>query len=436
MTASDLLLTAAGLLLVLLNGFFVAAEFAIVKLRRTQAEELAQTHGIRGRVLRTVRTHLDAYLSACQLGITLASLALGWIGEPAFARLVEPVLALAGVTDPEVVRSIAFAFAFALISFLHIVLGELAPKSIAIRRAEVVSLNTALPLYAFYWLMYPFIRVLNGTANVILRGLGVELATEGDDAHSVDELRTVLRASHTHGELGAIETQILTRGLDLGELVVGDVLRPLADLVSLDLDLAIEDVLAEVRRSRFTRYPVRDPETQRFVGLLHIKALIASPDRLRDIKDLRPYLRSLPYLEEHRRLDGVLATFRRGDAHFAIVTDALGTEIGFVTFEHIVEALFGPVEDEFSKSSPTWHCAPDGTATGPGSLSLLSLEQALGVATPVADVNSVGGLVMETLGRVPVPGDRATFPEFEVEVLSMDGPRIDRVRVVRQERLA
>ena len=145
MSMDNLLLTAIGLLLVPLNGFFVAAEFAIVKLRRTQADELGKTHGLRGRVLRTVRTHLDAYLSACQLGITLASLGLGWIGEPAFARLLEPVLAHFGVTDPKLVHSIAFAVAFAFISFLHIVLGELAPKSVAIRRAEAVSLNTALP---------------------------------------------------------------------------------------------------------------------------------------------------------------------------------------------------------------------------------------------------------------------------------------------------
>jgi CBS domain containing-hemolysin-like protein len=430
MSIDNLLLTAVGMTLVLLNGFFVAAEFAIVKLRRTQAEELARTHGLRGRVLRTVRTHLDAYLSACQLGITLASLGLGWIGEPAFARLVEPALAYAGITDPKVVHSIAFAFAFGLISFLHIVIGELAPKSIAIRRAESVSLNAALPLYVFYWAMYPFIHVLNGAANVILRRLGVELASEGDDAHSIDELRTVLRASHRHGELGAVETQILTRGLDLGELVVGDVLRPLAELVWIRLDATIDEVLAEIRTSRFTRYPVRDPQSERFVGLLHIKDLLTAPERVRDVRELRRYLRTLPHVDEHDRLKTVLAAFRRGDPHFAIVTDALGTEIGFVTFEHVVETLFGPVEDEFSKTSPVWQRADDGSLTGAGSLSLLSLEQTLGVEAPVVDANSVGGLVIETLGRIPAAGERVVFPEFDLEVLSVDGPRIHTVRIV------
>jgi len=429
----NLALTALGLLLVLLNGFFVAAEFAIVKLRRTQAEELAKTHGLRGRVLRTVRTHLDAYLSACQLGITLASLGLGWIGEPAFVGLIEPLLALLGINDPRLLHSIAFAAAFGLISFLHIVLGELAPKSLAIRRAEPVSLNTALPLYVFYWAMYPFIRVLNGAANMILRRLGVELATEGDDAHSIDELRTVLRASHRHGELGAVETQILTRGLDLGELTVGDVLRPLAELVWVELGTPIEEVLAEVRATRYTRYPVRDPGTERFVGLLHIKDLLTAPERLRDISDLRPYLRRLPHVEEGAGLRAILANFRRGDPHFAIVTDLLGTEIGFLTFEHIVEALFGPVEDEFTKSGPAWQRGADGSLTGAGSLSILSLEETLGVIAPDVDANSVGGLVLERLGRLPAPGERVACPDFDILVLEMDGPRIARLRVEPRE---
>lgn len=429
MQTDTLLLSLLGFALVLLNGFFVAAEFAIVKLRRTQADELGRTHGLRGRVLRTVRTHLDAYLSACQLGITLASLGLGWIGEPAFARLLEPLLASIGVTDPKVLHSIAFAVAFAFISFLHIVLGELAPKSVAIRRAEAVSLNTALPLYVFYWLMYPFIYVLNGAANVIVRRLGVELASEGDAVHSVDELRSVLRASHRHGELGSVETQILVHGLELGELTVGDLMRPLSDLVWISSGSSIGDVLDEVRSTRYTRYPVRDPDSGRFTGLLHIKDLVTADERLRDIRDLRPYLRRMPYFEEHAPLLKVLKGFRTGDPHFGIVTDELGTEIGFVTFEHVIEALFGPIEDEFAKKAPSWQRAGDGSVSGAGSLSLLSLEDAIGKPTPVVDVNSVGGLVLERLGRLPRQGERVRFPDFEVEVVEMAGPRIEQVRV-------
>jgi len=429
MSIETVSLALLGFALVFLNGFFVAAEFAIVKLRRTQADELGKTHGMRGRVLRTVRTHLDAYLSACQLGITLASLGLGWIGEPAFARLLEPVLAHFGVTDPKLLHSIAFAVAFAFISFLHIVLGELAPKSVAIRRAEAVSLNTALPLYVFYWVMYPFIYVLNGAANVIVRRLGVELASEGDAVHSVDELRSVLRASHRHGELGSVETQILVHGLELGELTVGDLMRPLSELIWLSAGSSVGEVLTEVRATRYTRYPVRNPESGRFTGLLHIKDLIAADERLRDIQDLQPYLRRMPYFDENESLLKVLKAFRKGDPHFGIVTDTLGTEIGFVTFEHVIEALFGPIEDEFARKSPSWQREGDGSVSGAGSLSLLSLEDAIGKPTPLVDVNSIGGLVQERLGRLPRQGERVRFPEFEVEILEMVGPRIELVRV-------
>ncbi|HEX9771874.1 MAG TPA: hemolysin family protein [Steroidobacteraceae bacterium] len=429
MSNTTLLLAAAGFLLVLLNGFFVAAEFAIVKLRQTQANELARTRGLRGRILLKVRTHLDAYLSACQLGITLASLGLGWIGEPAFARLLEPGLLMAGVDDPQVLHSISFAVAFTFISFLHIVLGELAPKSMAIRRAEVVSLRTALPLYLFHWVMYPFIYVLNSAANAIVRRMGVELATEGDTVHSAEELRSVLLASHSHGELGAVEARLLVHGLELGELLVGDIMRPLADLVWIPVGSPIEEVLAEVRTSRYTRYPVRDPDTGRFVGLLHIKDLLSRDERLRDIKDLHPYLRKLPRIDQEAPLSELLAQFRKGAPHLAIVTDRLDNEIGFVTFELVIEALLGPVQDEFTKTEPRWTRAEDGSLTGPGSLSLFSLEDALGRPVPVVEANSVAGLLIEQLGRIPSPGEKVHFPGFEMEVLSVDGPRVENVRI-------
>jgi CBS domain containing-hemolysin-like protein len=429
MTTTSVLLAVAGFVLVLLNGFFVAAEFAIVKLRLTQADELARTRGLRGRVLLSVRRNLDAYLSACQLGITLASLGLGWIGEPAFARLLEPVLLLAGIDDPQVVQSIAFAVAFSFISFLHIVLGELAPKSMAIRKAEAISLRTALPLYLFHWVMYPFIYVLNAAANAIVRRMGVELATEGDTVHSAEELRSVLLASHHHGELGPVEARLLVHGLELGELLVGDVMRPLADLEWIAIDQPIEEVLGEVRTSRYTRYPVRDPETGRFVGLLHIKDLLTRDERLRDIQDLHPYLRKLPRIEQEASLSALIGEFRKGAPHLAIVTDRLGNEIGFVTFELVIEALLGPVQDEFTKTEPRWVRGEDGSLTGPGSLSLFSLEDALGRPVPVVEANSVAGLLIEQLGRIPDRGEVVRFPGFEIEVLSVAGPRVENLRV-------
>ena len=429
MTTTSLLLAAAGILLVLLNGFFVAAEFALVKLRQTQAHEFARTKGLRGRVLLAVRSNLDAYLSACQLGITAASLGLGWIGEPAFARLLQPLLLMAGIDDPEVMHSISFVVAFTFITYLHIVLGEQAPKTMAIRKAEAVALGTALPLYIFHWVMYPFIYILNSSANAIVRRMGVETASGTDTVHSAEELRSVLLASHQHGELTPVEARLLVHGLELDDLLVGDVMRPLADLAWIEVGQPIDEVLAEVRTSRYTRYPVRDPETGRFVGLLHIKDLLTRDERLRDIQDLHPYLRKLPRIDQEASLSELIGQFRKGAPHLAIVTDRLDNEIGFVTFELVIEALLGPVQDEFTKAEPRWIRADDGSLTGPGSLSLFSLEDALGRPVPVVEANSVAGLLIEQLGRIPAPGETVRFPGFEIDVLSATGPRVDSVRV-------
>ncbi|CAN5193235.1 hemolysin family protein [soil metagenome] len=432
----NLALIGVALVLVLLNGFFVAAEFAIVKLRATQAEELARTHGLAGRLLYSVRTHLDAYLSACQLGITLASLGLGWIGEPAFARLVEPVLSRAGVVSAQVVHAVAFSVAFALISFLHIVVGELAPKSLAIRKPEATSLLTAMPLWLFYWLMYPFIRVLNGSANLLLRALGVELATEGGDAHSPDEIRALVAASHAHGELDPAEAAILEQGLQLDELAVGDVMRPFVELKTIDVSQPLAASLPLIRRTRYSRYPVHEGERTHLIGLLHMKDLLLSEERLRDITDLRPLMRDLRIVGESDTVLEVLKRFRKWAAHFAVVINRQGTIIGFLTFEHVLEALVGPIEDEFGTDPPGWNRQPDGTLVGAGSLPIASLETLLKKDIDLAEVHSVGGLVLWQLGRLPQPGERARFDGFDIEVLSMDGPRIVELKVVPDSRTA
>lgn len=432
---SELLLTLLALALVLLNGFFVAAEFGIVKLRATRAEELSSGHGLRGRVLANVRSHLDAYLSACQLGITLASLGLGWIGEPAFAKLIEPALLALGVASPPLTHAVAFAVAFGLISFLHIVLGELAPKSIAIRRPEPVSLWAAIPLFLFYWLMYPFIWLLNGSANVLLRWMGVDLARESEDAHSLAELKKVLRASHLHGELGQTESEILRHGLELRELTVGDVMQPLADLVAIDIDEPFESSLAVIKASRFTRYPVFQGDRHKLVGLLHIKDLLTADQRIRDIHDVKPYLRRLPVVSDGDAALKLLHGFRAGAAHIAAVTDDYGTVIGFVTFERLLEVLVGPIEDEFLRKEAEWRRNADGTLLGDASMSIVSLEQALDRRIEAPDANSIGGLVLSQLGRLPTTGERVACNGFVIEVLAMDGPRIRAVRIEPREQI-
>lgn len=415
-------------LLVLANGFFVAAEFAIVKLRLTQAEELAVTHGLRGRVLRNVRTHLDAYLSACQLGITLASLGLGWIGEPAFARLLEPVFEAVDA-DPEVIHAVSFAIAFSIISFLHIVLGELAPKSVSIRFPEQSSLWTAIPLFIFYWLMYPFIRVLNGSALLLLKLFGLDRVEEGEEAHSAAEIRHVLMASHRHGELARTEADILTRAIDLGELTAGDLMRPAREMVALDIAEGVNDNLETIRKYRYSRYPVFEDDRDQMIGLVHVKDLFAELRAHRKIELLRPLLRPFVRVEENTPATELLARFQGGASHFAIVYDELAHLIGFITMDHVTGTLLGGIKDEFDHLEPDWEPAADGSYIGAGSLPVYSLERLLDRDIPSADANSVGGLVMNALERVPRNGDSVEFDGFRIEILTMRGPRVARVRV-------
>lgn len=430
----NLLLIAVAMALVLLNGFFVAAEFAIVKLRQAQAREFARTHGWPGRVLGSVRHNLDAYLSACQLGITLASLGLGWIGEPAFAELIEPPMQALGLGSPEWVHGAALVIAFATISFLHIVLGELAPKSLAIREPESVSLWTAIPLWGFYWLMYPFIRLLNGSANAILRALGVDISEEGGEAHSVEEIRHILQVTRREGGADAQKTELATRALDFFELEAGDLMHPAADLATLTLQMTPAEVLERVESGRYSRYPVFEHDREGLLGFVQVKDLLPEFRRGRPI-DLRASAK--PALVVHRDLSlaRLLHRFREGQPQLALITDDIARVIGFVTLHDVAEALFGRIQDEYGRAGAReWRRQDDGSFVGSGKLSVYSLERVLGVTAPVRDIDSVGGLVMWKLDRVPRVGDRVTFEDFEIRVVRMNGTRIAQLTVYPRKR--
>ncbi|MEN0107027.1 MAG: hemolysin family protein, partial [Pseudomonas sp.] len=342
-----------ALLLVLLNGFFVAAEFAIVKLRATRVEAIADKNGWRGRILRTVHSQLDAYLSACQLGITLASLGLGWVGEPAFAELLTPLLHSLGVDSPQLVHGIAFFTAFFIISYLHIVVGELAPKSWAIRQPELLSLWTAAPLYLFYWAMYPAIFILNASANAILRIAGQgEPGPHHEHHYSRDELKLILHSSRA-GDPSDQDMRVLASAVEMGELEVVDWANSREDLVYLELNAELHEVFAVFRRHKYSRYPVYNEETEEFVGVLHIKDLLLHlsllemlPSALK-ISDL---MMPVERVTRHMPLSTLLEEFRKGGSHFALVEEADGKVIGYLTMEDVLEALVGDIQDEHRKA--------------------------------------------------------------------------------------
>lgn len=418
--------------LVALNGFFVAAEFGLVKLRQTRVKALGKVSGLRGKMLVTVHQHLDAYLSACQLGITLASLGLGWIGEPAFAQLVEPLLASLGVVSPEVVHGISFFVAFFTISFLHIVLGELAPKSLAIRRPETTGLWTALPLYGFYWLMYPAIWVLNGSANAVLRALGLGSANGHESHYSADELKLILRSSDFAGNFTREEWNVLAHSLEFGELEVGELMRPFNEVVSLSATQSLQENLDVIAQHRFSRYPYLNEEGE-LLGGIHLKNLFFAEHREGGIKSLENYLTPIPTVPPEMSAVELFRRFRLGGPHFAVVGRKGLAPVGFITLDNLLGALVGEIRDEFRQNHDDWTRLDDGSLLGKGSLPIFTLERALGIDIEHEEVDSVGGLIMWKLGNLPKEGERIEFDQFDMVVKKMNGPRIVLIRVQPRE---
>jgi CBS domain containing-hemolysin-like protein len=436
----NLLLVILALLLVALNGFFVAAEFGIVTLRKTRVRAIAKTAGLRGRILAKVHSQLDAYLSACQLGITLASLGLGWVGEPAFAALLEPVFAIVGVTSPQVIHGVSFVIAFGVISFLHIVVGELAPKSLAIRIPEAVGLWSALPLYGFYWAMYPAIWLLNASANLVLRIAGLSGAGGHETTHySTEELKMILRTSTgAPGEkITHDQRHILAQSLDFSQMTVSDLMRPINEVIALHASRSLQDNLETVRRNRFSRYPYFDAEGEEVLGVIHLKDLFFAQQAGREITDLADFLRPVEIISARTAAPDVFSRFKRGAPHFALIGEKGKRPVGFITLDNLLGAMVGEIRDEFRLNENDWLRQADGTFIGKASLPIFSLERALGIdinneEMGLEDVESVGGLLMAKLGDIPKQGQRIEFPQFDVVVKKMNGPRILLVKVIPQ----
>lgn len=426
--ASTVSLILVALFLVVLNRFFVAAEFGLVKLRQTRVKAIAKVYGLRGKILVKVHSQLDAYLSACQLGITLASLGLGWIGEPAFAEVLEPLLKLVGVESQRLIEGISFAIAFFTISFLHIVVGELAPKSLAIRQPEVIGVWTALPLYGFYWLMYPAIRVLNVSANWVLRSAGLD-GGHGHDAHySADELKLILRSSRTSEKFTHDEWNILGHALDFSDLEVADLMRPFNEVITLSATNTMQQNLDIIIQHRFSRYPYLNQNGD-VEGIIHLKHLFLAEHKQDGAVDLGGLVTPVQHISPNMPAMELFRRFRHGAPHFAVVGHKGQRPLGFITLDNMLSALVGEIRDEFRQSSNDWMMLDDGMLMGKGSLPIFTLERALSIDLNNDEVDSVGGLVMWKLGDLPEEGDKIGFDQFDIVVKKMNGPRIVMVRV-------
>jgi CBS domain containing-hemolysin-like protein len=426
---SDPFFVALAVALVLLNAFFTAAEFAVVRVRATRMEALAAEGNWQARLVRSIQRRLDAFLSATQLGITLTSLGLGWIGEPAFANLLGGTFAALGIESPRVIQNVSITVAFATITLLHIVVGELAPKSYAIRFTERVALWVAPPMRLFQLVAAPVLWLLQRASKGTLAILGVTAETSGDLAHSEDELRLLLAESHRVGVLSETKRELLENVIDYTERTARHVMVPRADIAYLSLARPLEENLSVVTQAAATRFPLCSTDIDHVIGMIHVKDLWTRRDALRSSEDLAAIKREILFVPESRSLDLLQRDFQQRRTHMAIVVDEYGGTSGLVTLEDVIEEIVGEIQDEFDREPPRVEETPQGLVFD-GLTLIDDVADRLGVKLPeTADVSTLGGFVTAHVGRMPRPGDRISVADHDFTVVEIRGRRVTRVLV-------
>ena len=438
LVSSLLLKVLAVAVLVLLNAFFVAAEFALVRIRDSQLDVLISRGKRLAAVTRRVVRNLDASLSACQLGITLASLALGWVGEPIFEALLHPLWLAVGLGGPEWehVRSVvAVVVGFVSITFLHITAGEQAPKWLAIQRSLPVALAVSQPLEWFHRLSYPFIWVLNYASLWILRRLGLDTGGEHEPGHTEEELRLLVAggaAGARPGE-GAFGRQIVLNAFDLRHRIVREVMRPRREIVAFDTAASLAQCLDLAEKTRYSRFPICEGgDLDRTLGVLHIKDLYAHRLKAHSARELLPTTRRIIYVPETARLEKLLALFLERRLHLAVVVDEYGSTVGMVTLENILEELVGQIQDEFDQEKPLITRVSDGEWSVDGAFPLHELAELVGEPLQEGDLTTTSGFVVQRLGGFAKPGEAVRVGGFLVTVEATEGLRITRLRLTRQ----
>ncbi len=422
----------AVLVLVLLNGFFVAAEFALVKVRDTQLIPLISRGHRRAKVADFILRRIDSFLSCAQLGITLASLGLGWIGEPVFTELLRPVFGWLNIESEEMRHFLAFAIGFSVITFLHISAGEQAPKLLAIRKPLPTALWIAYPLLWFYRISYPFVVALNWASQWLLRQVGLEAPSGAERVHSEEELRLIFAGSQMPAGGTSLGREIVLNALDLRRRVVREVMRPRKETVLLDTEASMAECLDVAEKSRYSRFPLCDgADPDKTLGVIHIKDLYAMRLKARTGADLLPVARKLIYVPETARLEKLLQLFLERKLHFAIVVDEYGGTLGMATLENILEELVGQIQDEFDQEKPLLVRISERTWEVAGTLPLHDLEELVGEPLQAEDITTVSGWVTHRLGGFPRAGDVLSAGDCELRVEEMEGMRVARLRITK-----
>ena len=412
--------------LVLLNGFFVAAEFAIVKVRSSQIELRAQAGSSLAKLAHHMITHLDAYLSATQLGITLASLGLGWIGESVVSQIVINVMEFFGFQgSQELAHRIALPISFAVITVLHIVFGELAPKSLAIQRSEATTLAVTLPLRFFYYLFMPFIWILNGFANLVLRSMGIR-PIHGAEVHTAEELRLLFEQSAEGGVLVDSQHELLENVFEFNERMVKQIMVPRTRMVAIDVNIPEPELMELIFEEGYSRLPVYDGSIDNIVGVLYVKDIL-SQMRLGEPIIIEKLMRPAYFVPETKKINRLLQQFQRRHMHMAIVTDEFGGVSGIVTIEDIIEELVGEIQDEYDEEMPIVERLSDFEYKVNGGAPVPDANDYLPFPLPEGeDYETVGGLVTMVYGHIPDNlTEVADFNEYEIRVLDKSDRRVE-----------
>jgi CBS domain containing-hemolysin-like protein len=420
------------LLLIFLNGFFVASEFALVKVRSSQLDLLEEEGNRRASLANHVISNLDAYLSATQLGITLASLALGWIGQPYVASLLAPALYHIGISSKAVVDGISITMGFALITYFHIVLGELTPKTISIRKALETSLWVSAPLHLFYLIFRPAIWFLQVSAAGILRLLRLDPVAENELGHSEEELRVILTESDSKAEVPRLSKELLINALDFRRRVVRDIMTPRGDVIYLDAEDSFEANLQVALESNHTRFPLVQSHLDNTIGLIHIKDLMKEmkkpkPDLLAVKRDLLPVPEFMP-------LEKLLNTFLAKRMHLALVVDEFGGAVGIVTLDNVLEELVGEIKDEFDQDpAREFVRLNEEEFVVQGQLNLYELQELADLNLENPEVSTIGGYVVQLLGHLPKQGEQVQIEDYLVTITQTDGLRIFQLHFKKRE---
>ena len=419
----------AVLALVLLNGFFVAAEFSLVRIRETQLDTLVTKGWRRAKMARHIVRNLNSYLSATQLGITMVSLGLGYLGEPIFSSLLTPVFGWFGMDSSEWIKTISFIVGFSVLTFLSVVAGELAPKWLTIQKPLPIALWSAYPLHWFYIALYPFNRLLNRAARFLLERTGISPDAKADGGHSEEELRLVLAsAQNTTGG-----RNIILNALDLRHRVVREVMRPRQEVAAFNSDATIADCLALAERTRYSRFPLCEGgNLDKTHGVVHIKDLYALRDKARTAADLLIAARKLIYVPETARLERLLQLFLERKLHFAFVVDEYGGTLGIVTLENALESLVGQIQDEFDAEETQLVHTSENVWEVAGTLPLHEMEKIIGTVAHDESVTTASGWLTEKLGGFPKAGNLLMVGNFELRVEEMDGPRVARLKITKR----